>query len=49
MYERFFGLEDAPFRLTPDPRYLFLSKKHEDALAEWTAAVRLEPRPAFYG
>src|SRR5262245_60420837 len=32
MYERFFGLEDAPFRLTPDPRYLFLSKKHEDAL-----------------
>ena len=33
MYERFFGLEDAPFRLTPDPRYLFLSKKHQDALA----------------
>jgi general secretion pathway protein A len=33
VYERFFGLEDAPFRLTPDPRYLFLSKKHEDALA----------------
>jgi general secretion pathway protein A len=33
MYERFFGLEDAPLRLTPDPRYLFLSKKHEDALA----------------
>jgi general secretion pathway protein A len=33
MYERFFGLLDAPFRLTPDPRYLFLSKKHEDALA----------------
>jgi general secretion pathway protein A len=33
MYESFFGLDDAPFRLTPDPRYLFLSKKHEDALA----------------
>jgi general secretion pathway protein A len=33
MYEKFFGLEDAPFRLTPDARYLFLSKKHEDALA----------------
>jgi general secretion pathway protein A len=33
MYETFFGLQDAPFRLTPDPRYLFLSKKHEDALA----------------
>src|SRR5207244_1347272 len=29
----FFGLADAPFRLTPDPRYLFLSQKHADALA----------------
>src|SRR3989449_2245281 len=33
MYERFFGLADAPFRLTPDPRSLFLSRKHADALA----------------
>jgi general secretion pathway protein A len=33
MYERFFGLGDTPFRLTPDPRYLFLSRKHADALA----------------
>src|SRR5437667_10469002 len=33
MYERFFGLDDAPFRLTPDPRYLFLSSKHAEALA----------------
>src|SRR5438105_15115383 len=32
MYERFFGLADAPFRLTPDPRYLFLSRKHAEAL-----------------
>ncbi len=33
MYERYFGLVDAPFRLTPDPRYLFLSRKHAEALA----------------
>jgi len=33
MYERFFGLEEEPFRLTPDPRYLFLSSKHAEALA----------------
>jgi general secretion pathway protein A len=33
MYERYFGLADAPFRLTPDARYLFLSSKHADALA----------------
>src|SRR6202795_3028090 len=33
MYEQFFGLEEEPFRLTPDPRYLFLSSKHAEALA----------------
>jgi general secretion pathway protein A len=33
VYEQFFGLEDEPFRLTPDPRYLFLSPKHAEALA----------------
>jgi general secretion pathway protein A len=33
VYERFFGLVDVPFRLTPDPRYLFLSRKHADAMA----------------
>lgn len=33
MYERFYGLADLPFRLTPDPRYLFLSPRHADALA----------------
>src|SRR5439155_953184 len=33
VYERFFGLVDAPFRLTPDPRYFFLSPKPREALA----------------
>jgi general secretion pathway protein A len=33
MYEQFFGLEEEPFRLTPDPRYLYLSSKHAEALA----------------
>ena len=33
MYEEFFGLSDAPFRLTPDPRFLYLSPKHAEALA----------------
>ena len=39
MYERFFGLVDAPFRLTPDPRYLFLSRRHADALAHLTLGL----------
>lgn len=33
MYEEYFGLSDAPFRLTPDPRFLYLSPKHAEALA----------------
>lgn len=33
MYEQFFGLDEEPFRLTPDPRYLFLSPQHAEALA----------------
>ncbi|MDY6843814.1 MAG: AAA family ATPase [Thermodesulfobacteriota bacterium] len=33
MYESFFGLKENPFNLTPDPRYLFLSGSHKEALA----------------
>src|SRR5262249_16483098 len=33
VYEQFFGLADEPFRLTPDPHYLYLSAKHAEALA----------------
>ncbi len=32
MYEAFYGFQDNPFRLTPDPRYLFLSANHQEAL-----------------
>ncbi len=32
MYEAFYGLDDNPFRLTPDPHYLFLSANHQEAL-----------------
>jgi general secretion pathway protein A len=33
MYKSFFGLEEAPFNLTPDPRFLFLSQRHREAIA----------------
>jgi general secretion pathway protein A len=33
VYEAFFRLCDSPFRLTPDPRFLYLSAKHAEALA----------------
>ena len=32
MYTTFFRLKENPFNLTPDPRYLFLSSQHRDAL-----------------
>ncbi len=32
MYTSYFGLKENPFNLTPDPRYLFLSTQHSEAL-----------------
>lgn len=32
MYEAYWGLQEPPFSLTPDPRFLYLSRGHEDAL-----------------
>jgi general secretion pathway protein A len=33
MYLHFFGLAEAPFSIAPDPRYLYLSQRHQEALA----------------
>jgi len=33
MYESFFGLDELPFELTPDPRFLWLSEAHQEGLA----------------
>ena len=33
MYTSFFGLSEKPFAITPDPRYLYLSERHAEALA----------------
>jgi len=32
MYAEYFGLKENPFSLAPEPRYLFLSEHHRDAL-----------------
>jgi general secretion pathway protein A len=42
MYNQFFGFRERPFRLVPDPDYLFLSKSHEEALAYLKYAVAEE-------
>lgn len=33
MYTSFFGLNEKPFTITPDPRYLFMSERHGEGLA----------------
>jgi type II secretory pathway predicted ATPase ExeA len=39
MYEAYFGLRERPFSKTPDPRFLFLSQGHREALARMQYAV----------
>jgi len=33
MYNHYFQLKGAPFSIAPDPRYLFMSERHREALA----------------
>ncbi len=40
MYEEFFGIKENPFSITPDPRYLYMSKGHQEALAHLLYGIR---------
>ncbi|NIM43523.1 MAG: AAA family ATPase [Hydrogenophaga sp.] len=40
MYAEFFGLQHDPFSIAPDPRYLFMSERHREALAHLLYGVR---------
>jgi general secretion pathway protein A len=33
MYQQYYGLRELPFELTPNPKYLFLTKQHREALS----------------
>jgi general secretion pathway protein A len=39
MYTNFFGLNEKPFSITPDPRYLFMSERHGEGLAHLVYGV----------
>jgi type II secretory pathway predicted ATPase ExeA len=39
MYEEFYGLREKPFNRTPDPRFLYQSPKHAEALARLQHAI----------
>ncbi|MDQ3829960.1 MAG: AAA family ATPase [Candidatus Tectomicrobia bacterium] len=45
MYCSFFGLQEKPFSITPDPRYLFLSQSHQEALGHLLYGI--EERKGF--
>ena len=45
MYCPFFGLQEKPFSLTPDPRFLFLSPSHQEALGHLLYGI--EERKGF--
>ena len=40
MYTSFFGLNEKPFSITPDPRYLYMSERHAEALAHLIYGVK---------
>ena len=40
MYEEYWKLKEKPFENTPDPRFIYYSQKHEEALSRLLYAVR---------
>lgn len=45
MYESFFGLKETPFSMTPDPRFVYYSRHHQEALSAMLYGV--ESRRGF--
>ena len=40
MYLKYFGLTEKPFELTPNPKFLFLTPGHREALAQLTYGIQ---------
>jgi general secretion pathway protein A len=40
MYRKFYGFQERPFEITPDPKFVYLSEIHREALAHLQYAVR---------
>ncbi|MBU0543791.1 MAG: AAA family ATPase [Proteobacteria bacterium] len=40
MYEKYYGFNNKPFEITPDPRFFYLSENHKEALAHLRYAIR---------
>jgi len=42
MYTEFYGLKEFPFSLTPDPRFIYFSASHREALAQMICGINLK-------
>jgi len=40
MYNEFYGFSENPFELNPDPKFLYLTRSHRDALASMTNGIK---------
>ena len=40
MYEQYFGLYESPFSMTPDPRFLFFSGRHQEAFGHLLFGIK---------
>jgi len=40
MYRKYFGIRKAPFSIAPDPRYLFMSDQHREALGHLLYGIK---------
>ena len=42
MYNEYFGFNEAPFSIAPDPRYLYMTAQHREALAHLVYGLNSE-------
>lgn len=47
MYLEFFGLAEVPFRITPDPRFLWYSPQHRDVKAKIIHHIQTRKGPVY--
>lgn len=40
MYKAFFGLTESPFSISPNPKFLYMSERHTEALAHLNYGLR---------
>jgi general secretion pathway protein A len=40
MYDKYYGFKEKPFEITPDPKFIYFSETHKEALAHLRYAIR---------